>query len=114
MAAQALTSNPTQGVRREPLFDVDPRTGASIEIFYADRALETFGRCGPGWFWWFRRRGFAPSGQATGPFATGYAAYRHAMLTPDHLLMLERLENSRSLSMCRAWDMDEPTQDATG
>ena len=32
----------------EPLYDVDPRTGASIEVFYADRALETFGRCGAG------------------------------------------------------------------
>ena len=37
---------------REPLFDIDPRTGAAIEVFYADRALETFGRCGAGWFWW--------------------------------------------------------------
>ena len=35
----------------EPLYDIDPRTGASIEVFYADRALETFGRCGAGWFW---------------------------------------------------------------
>ena len=28
-------------------------------------------------------------------------------------LMQERLANIVSLSMCRAWDMDEPTQDAT-
>ena len=65
----------------EPLYDIDPRTGASIEVFYADRALETFGRCGSGWFWCSRQRGFAPEGQATGPFATSYAAYRHAMNT---------------------------------
>jgi len=63
----------------EPLFDIDPRTGASIEVFYADRALETFGRVGAGWFWCSRRRGFAPDGPPTGPFATSYAAYRHAM-----------------------------------
>jgi hypothetical protein len=55
MIPQAL-SNPRQPARHEPLFDVDPRTGASIEVFYTDRSLETFGRCGPGWFWWSRRR----------------------------------------------------------
>ena len=25
----------------DPLYDIDPRTGASIEVFYADRELET-------------------------------------------------------------------------
>jgi hypothetical protein len=72
-----VTSNP----RREPLFDVDPRTGATLEVFYADRALETFGRGGSCWFWWPRRRGFAPDGPPTGPFPTSYAAYRHALGT---------------------------------
>ena len=66
---------------REPLFDTHPRTGAAIEVFYADRELETFGRCGAGWFWWPRRRGFSPEGPAAGPFATSYAAYRDAMVT---------------------------------
>jgi hypothetical protein len=28
---------PQTGARREPLYDVDPRTGISIEVFYADR-----------------------------------------------------------------------------
>jgi len=78
MAPQAAQR---QRARHEPLFDVHPRTGASIEVFYADRALETFGTCGPGWFYWARRRGFPPEGQPTGPFATSYAAYRHAMVT---------------------------------
>src|SRR6059058_2588559 len=68
--------------RYEPLYDIHPLTGATIEVFYADRALETFGRCGAGWFWCSRRRGFSPEGAATGPFATSYAAYRHAMNTP--------------------------------
>jgi hypothetical protein len=71
-----------QSLRHEPLFDVHPLTGVSIEVFYADRALETFGRCGAGWFWSSRRRGFSREGQLTGPFATSYAAYRHAMNTP--------------------------------
>jgi hypothetical protein len=35
----AVTSN----LRHEPLFDVDLLTGASLEVFYADRTLETFG-----------------------------------------------------------------------
>jgi hypothetical protein len=62
-----------------PLFDIHPVTGASIEVFYADRTLETFGKGGAGWFWWYRRRGFAPEGKATGPFPTSYSAYRHAL-----------------------------------
>jgi len=72
-------SNLGQSVRREPLFDIHPLTGASIEVFYADRTLETFGRRGRGWFWWARQRGFPPNGPATGSFPTSYAAYRHAM-----------------------------------
>src|SRR5690242_15622474 len=65
--------------RHDPLFDVDPVTGASIEVFFADRTLETFGRCGAGWFWWLRRRGFAPDGPAVGPFPTTYSAFRDAL-----------------------------------
>jgi hypothetical protein len=72
----APASKPRQ---REPLFDVLPRTGISFEVFYSDRTLETFGRCGGGWFWWSRRHGFSPEGAAAGPFATRYAAYRHAV-----------------------------------
>ena len=70
-----------QCTAHDPLYDLDPRTGATIEVFYADRALETFGRCGAGWFWCSRRRGFPPAGAANGPFATSYAAYRHALKT---------------------------------
>jgi hypothetical protein len=79
MTPRAPTSNPRRGAGREPLFDVHPQTGVSIEVFYADRTLETFGRGGAGWFWWSRRRGCSPDGPSTGPFATSYAAYRHAM-----------------------------------
>jgi hypothetical protein len=70
-----------QPSRHDPLYDIDAETGVSIEVFYADRTLETFGGCGSGWFWWPRRRGFSPDGPATGPFATSYAAYRHALGT---------------------------------
>jgi hypothetical protein len=66
----------------EPLFDVHPVTGASIEVFYADRRLETFGWGSAGWFWQCRRRGFAPEGEPTGPFPTSYSAYRDPMTRP--------------------------------
>jgi hypothetical protein len=71
--------NPWQRARLEPLFDLHPRTGVSIEFFFANRTMETFGRLGSGWFWWSRRRGYPPVGPAAGPFPTSYAAYRHAM-----------------------------------
>ena len=58
------TSSPRQ---REPLFDVHPQTGASIEVFYPDHTLEAFGGDGAGWFWWVRRRGFSPDGSRTAP-----------------------------------------------
>ncbi len=32
-----------QFAMHEPLFDIHPITGVSIEVFYADRSLETFG-----------------------------------------------------------------------
>ena len=69
--------------------------GTSIEVFYADRALETFGSGGAGWFWWPRRRGFAPEGQSVGPFATSYVSpcYDNA---GDDLLTLLRCQASAS------------------
>lgn len=74
-----MTSIVKQRAAHEPLYDINPLTGATIEVFYADRALETFGWKGAGWFWWARRRGHSPSGSPRGPFATRYAAYRDAM-----------------------------------
>ena len=73
--------SPLQFAQREPIHDVHPVTGVNIEVFYADRALETFGSGAAGWFWWPRRRGCPPNGPAIGPFATSYAAYRQAMET---------------------------------
>jgi hypothetical protein len=67
----------------EPLFDTHPASGTSIEIFFADRTLESFGRIRAGWFWWPRRRGFAPEGPARGPFGTNYAAYSDALHTGE-------------------------------
>jgi hypothetical protein len=66
--------------RHEPLFDIHPVTGSSLEVFYADTRLATFGRGGAGWFWQVRQRGFAPERAAVGPFPTSYSAYRNAIL----------------------------------
>jgi hypothetical protein len=69
-----------------PFYETDPVTGVNIEVFYAGRALETFGRGGVGWFWWPRRRGCSPDGSPTGPFAAIYSAYRHAMKSPTPVI----------------------------
>ena len=74
------TSNLDCGHQKHaPFFDVDPVAGFSIEVFYADRTLESFGRGGAGWFWWPRRRGFAPEGPTKGPFPSAYLAYLNAV-----------------------------------
>jgi hypothetical protein len=51
MALQTFASSPGPRARLEPLYDINPRTGVSFEVFHADRTLETFGRCGSGWSW---------------------------------------------------------------
>ena len=58
---------------REPLFDIHPLTGATIEVFYADGRLETFGRYGAGWFWCCRRRG---SSARAGAYRSVFAELR--------------------------------------
>ena len=80
MIPRAPTSSRRQRARHEPLYDIHPRAGVSIEVFWAETTLETFGRGAPGWFWWPRRHGFAPDGPARGPFPTSYSAYRNALL----------------------------------
>ena len=76
-----MTFNIKQRTRYQPLYDIEPRTGASIEVFYADRTLETFGRYGAGWFWQSRRRGCSSDGPPTGPFVTSYSAYARTSRT---------------------------------
>jgi hypothetical protein len=73
--ARAVISDRKRGTAHEPLYDIDPRTGATLEIFYADRALAASFGAPAGWFWWSCERDFPP-GPATGPFANSYLAYR--------------------------------------
>jgi hypothetical protein len=72
-------SSDRRSQKHEPFFDIHPGTGVSIEVFYADRTLESFGKRGAGWFWHARRSGFAPDGAARGPFPTSYSAFRDAL-----------------------------------
>ncbi len=60
-----------------PLFDTDPMTGASIEVFSADGLVRQ------GWRWMVlvAAPGRFCAGKATGPFPSSYSAYRHAMIS---------------------------------
>lgn len=60
----------------EPLYEIDPRTGASIVVFYADQVLAKSFGTRPGWFWWTCRPGCQPDDSPAGPFASSYLAYR--------------------------------------
>jgi len=63
----------------EPLYETDPQTGGTIEVFFAHSALaESFG-ARAGWFWWIWPVGRLPDGRPKGPFATSYRAYFEAM-----------------------------------
>jgi hypothetical protein len=78
--ARAIVTARAKRPAYEPLYDIDPRSGASIEVFYADRVLaESFGRPGAGWCWWSCQPGCLPDALPAGPFATCYAAYRDAL-----------------------------------
>ena len=60
MARAISTSKPARQAACEPLYDIDARTGASIEVFYADPVLaKSFGARG-GWFWWSCLPGYLP------------------------------------------------------
>lgn len=64
----------------EPLYDIDPQTGATIEIFFADQALaKCFGMRSAGWLYWACEPGCWPPAEPRGPFATKFSAYRAAL-----------------------------------
>ena len=75
--ARATISDPKRHTACEALYDIDPQTGASVEIFYADRALAASFSTHAGWFWWECQPGLLPGGLPSGPFDTSYAAYRN-------------------------------------
>jgi hypothetical protein len=80
--ARAIVTSAGRRAAYEPLYDIDPQTGASIEVFYADQVLAvSFGTHGAGWFWWSCQPGCLPDGTPIGPFATNYGAYRDALVS---------------------------------
>jgi hypothetical protein len=83
--ARAVISDPKRRADFEPLYDIDPQTSASVEVFYADRALANSFGSSTGWFWWTCQRGFLPEELPAGPFATSYAAYRNFVLVASNL-----------------------------
>ena len=58
--ARAVSSDPKRHAVYDSLYDVDPQTGASVEIFYVDRALATSFGARAGWFWCECQPGFLP------------------------------------------------------
>jgi hypothetical protein len=75
--ARAVISDPKRYTAYEPLYDLDPQTGASVEIFYADPTVaRSFGTSEAGWYWWSCQSGSLPKGEPRGPFANSYLAYR--------------------------------------
>ena len=80
--AKLVTPHLEQRAVDEPLYDIDPRTGDTVEIFYADTALAKSFGTRPGWHWWSCRRGFSPNDQPKGPFSSSYAAYRDTPGSP--------------------------------
>ena len=79
MARTVNRTRPQPQTVREPLYDTDPRTGATIEVLYADDALaKCFGIRDAGWCHWASQPGSWMPTLPRGPFATRYAAYRDA------------------------------------
>jgi hypothetical protein len=79
--ARAVICDPKRHTAYEPLYDLDPQTGASVEIFYADPAVaRSFGTSEAGWYWWTCQNGSVPEGKPSGPFGTSYTAYRNFAL----------------------------------
>jgi hypothetical protein len=99
--ARAVISDPKRRTAYEPLYDIDPQTGASVEVFYADRTLAmSFGMHGAGWFWWACQPARLPEGPPIGPFATSYAAYRNFALDRGVASNLSRVPTTAAPTVC--------------
>ena len=77
--AGSVSSDPERRASYEPLYGIDPRTGAAVEIFYADRVLAGSFGTQPGWYWWTCQPGSLPDGPPRGPFGSSYTACRDVL-----------------------------------
>ena len=89
--ARAVISDPKRLADFEPIYDRDPHTGVSLEVFFADHWLAKSFGTNPGWFYWTCECGCLPEEPPTGPFATSYAAYRNALDGGKRLFVKEAL-----------------------
>ena len=89
--ARAIISDPRRRAAFEPIYDRDPHTGASVEVFFADHWLAKSFGARSGWFWWAGQCGCLPEGPPTGPFATSYTAYRDTLDGGKQLFVKETL-----------------------
>jgi len=80
MARAVVHSQVGRRAAFEPLYEIDPRSGASIEVFFGDRVLAASFRTHSGWFWWTCQPGYLPVVPPNGPFDTSYGAYRDATM----------------------------------
>jgi hypothetical protein len=71
-----VASGLARSTKFEPLYDVDPSTGTTFEVFFADQVFAGMRR---GWYWWSCKRGSLPEWPPVGPFGTSYGAYRDAL-----------------------------------
>jgi hypothetical protein len=77
--SRVVRSEAKRHPQNEPLYDIDAKTGATVEVFWADSVLaRSFGLRGTGWCWWSCQRGCLP-GQPIGPFGSSYRAYGDAL-----------------------------------
>ena len=78
--ARAVMCNAMRRAAFEPLYEIDPRNGGNIEVFYSGRVLaQSFGASGAGWFWWSQQPGCLPIHLPVGPFGTSFSAYRDSL-----------------------------------
>jgi hypothetical protein len=78
--ASAINSHPARPAECA-FYEVDPQSGATIEMFYADRErAQAFGSRGAGWYW--RKCGCSPD-VPSGPFIVCLDTHRDALARLD-------------------------------
>lgn len=99
----------------EPLYDVAPKSGDTVEIFYADGALAKSFGTRPGWFWWSCRSGSLPDRAPKGPFPTSYAAYRKTPGRPKAVVIARQAaKGKKPYAIAKALRIDRHAGEVRG